>query len=83
MKIKPLRDDQVKYLKKHNLTAKYRKAKRLFENDPLYPSLHVELLEPKHRLIYSFRLDRKYRALFIYTGEDEIEIIAITNHYKK
>lgn len=32
---------------------------------------------------YSFRLDRKYRALFIYTGEDEIEIIAITNHYKK
>jgi hypothetical protein len=54
MKIKPLRNDQVKYLKKHNLTVKYNKAKRLFENDPLYPSLHVELLEPKHRLIYSF-----------------------------
>lgn len=83
MKITPLRNDLVKYLKKHNLTAKFNKAKELFEMDPLYPSLHVELLEPKHRLIYSFRLDRKYRALFIYTGKDEIEIVAFTNHYKK
>lgn len=53
MKIKALRDDLVKYLKKHNLTAKFSKAKNLFENDPFYPSLHVELLEPRHRLIYS------------------------------
>ena len=82
MEIKELRDDLVKYLKKHNLTDKFEKAKRLFEANPLYPSLHVELLEPKHRLIYSFRLDRKYRALFIYSGENEIEIIAFTNHYK-
>jgi plasmid maintenance system killer protein len=82
MKIKELRDDLVIYLNKHQLTAKYNKAKGLFENNPLYPSLHVELLEPKHRLIYSFRLDKKYRALFIYTGSDEIEIIAFTNHYK-
>lgn len=83
MKIKPLRNDLVKYLKKHNLDTKFTKAKELFEKAPLYPSLHVELLEPKHRLVYSFRLDRKYRALFIYTGKDEIEIIAFTNHYKK
>ncbi len=82
MRIKDLRTDLLKYLKKHNLAAKFEKAKGLFEQDPLYPSLHVELLEPKHRLIYSFRLDRKYRALFIYTGENEIEIIAFTNHYK-
>jgi len=82
MKIKELRDDLLGYLKKHNLTAKYVKAQRLFESNPFYPSLHVELLEPKHRLIYSFRLDRKYRALFIYTESDEIEIIAFTNHYK-
>lgn len=82
MRIKKLRDDLQKYLHKHNLTAKFDKAKTLFEYDPFYPSLHVELLEPRHRLIYSFRLDRKYRALFIYTGESEIEIIAFTNHYK-
>ena len=82
MKIKKIRDDLESYLKKHNLTKKYEKAKKLFENDPFYPSLNTELLEPKERLIYSFRLDRKYRALFIYIGENEIEIIAFTNHYK-
>ncbi|MCX6581346.1 MAG: hypothetical protein NT166_14330 [Candidatus Aminicenantes bacterium] len=82
MRIKPLRDDLTLYLKKHNLTEKYNKSKMLFQQNPFYPSLHVELLEPKHRLIYSFRLDRKYRALFIYTDEQEIEIIAFTNHYK-
>ncbi|OQX03299.1 MAG: hypothetical protein BWK80_55970 [Desulfobacteraceae bacterium IS3] len=83
MQIKDLRDDLADYLYKHNLTVKYEKARRLFENNPFHPSLRVELLEPKHRLIYSFRLDKKYRALFIYTGENEIEIFAFTNHYKK
>jgi hypothetical protein len=53
MRIKVLRDDLVKYLKKHNLSAKFSKAKKLFENAPFYPSLHIELLEPRHRLIYS------------------------------
>jgi Txe/YoeB family toxin of Txe-Axe toxin-antitoxin module len=82
MKIKKIRGDLEDYLKKHNLLKKFSKAKKLFENDPFYPSLITELLEPKERLIYSFRLDRKYRALFIYLGENEIEIIAFTNHYR-
>ena len=82
MKIKPLRDDLEDYLKKHNLEKKYKKAKSLFEQDPFYPSLNTELLEPKDRLIYSFRLDRKYRAIFIYVDTNMIEIIAFTNHYK-
>lgn len=82
MRIKKLRDDLIIYLKKHGLTQKFQKAKNLFENDPFYPSLNTELLEPKDRLIYSFRLDKKYRAIFIYIQKDVIEIIAITNHYK-
>jgi Txe/YoeB family toxin of Txe-Axe toxin-antitoxin module len=82
MKIKKLRGDLENYLIKHNLIKKYDKSKRFFENDPLHPSLNTELLEPRDRLIYSFRLDRKYRAIFIYVGEDEIEIITFTNHYK-
>jgi len=82
MEIKELRDDLKKYLSKHNLEKKYQKAKKLFEQDPFYPSLNTELLEPKDRLIYSFRLDRKYRAIFIYLEEDVIEIITLTNHYK-
>ncbi len=82
MIIKPLREDLEKYLKKHTLEKKYKKAKELFEYNPFYPSLNTELLEPKERLIYSFRLDKKYRAIFIYVDNNTIEIIAFTNHYR-
>lgn len=82
MTIKQIRDDLEKYLKKHNLQKKYKKAKNLFEQDPFHPSLNTELLEPKDRLVYSFRLDKKYRAIFIYVDENTIEIVLFTNHYK-
>jgi Txe/YoeB family toxin of Txe-Axe toxin-antitoxin module len=82
MKIENLRDDLAEYLHKHNLVKKYQKAVKLFEVDPFYPSLNTELLEPKERLIYSFRLDIKYRAIFVYIDKNRVEIIAITNHYK-
>jgi len=81
--IRDLRDDIVEYIEKHGLSKKWEKAKRLFEKDSFHPSLNTELLEPKHRLIYSFRLDKKYRALFICLLEDEVEIIAVTKHYHK
>lgn len=71
------------YIQKHGLTRKWKKAKSLFENDPSHPSLGTELLEPKHRLIYSFRLDKKYRAIFIVLPENEVEVIAVTKHYRK
>ena len=82
MTINSIRDDLKQYLKKHDLTKKYAKSKKLFEQDSFYPSLNTELLEPKDRLIYSFRLDKKYRAIFIYVDTNTIEIITFTNHYK-
>lgn len=82
MHIKPLRGDLEDYLKVHNLSKKFEKAKILFENNPFHPSLNTEILEPKERHIYSFRLDKKYRAIFIYVDVETIEIIAFTNHYK-
>jgi Txe/YoeB family toxin of Txe-Axe toxin-antitoxin module len=78
-----LRKDIEKYIQKHGLSKRWEKAKKLFENDPSHPSLNTELLEPKHHLIYSFRIDRKYRALFICLPKDQIEIIAVTKHYRK
>lgn len=81
--ILPLRDDIKEYLQKHALNKKWEKAKKLFENDPCHPSLNTELLEPNRRHIYSFRLDKKYRAIFICLPEDKIEIISITKHYHK
>ena len=78
-----LRKDIEEYISKHGLLKKWEKAKRLFENDPSHPSLNTELLKPKHRLIYSFRIDKKHRALFICLSEDKIEIISVTKHYRK
>lgn len=81
MKIKPLKADVEKYLKNHRLGKKFEKARELFERDAKHPSLNVEVLEPKHLKVYSFRLDKKFRAIFIVAG-GEAEIIAVTNHYK-
>ena len=78
-----LREDIKQYIQNRGLSNKWEKAKRLFESDPSHPSLNTELLEPKHRLIYSFRIDRSYRVLFICLPDEKIEIIAVTKHYRK
>ena len=82
MKIKSIRSDIVEYIEEHGLTLKWKKAAGLFEKDIRYPSLKTELMEPRWRGIYSFRLDRKYRALF-FIDQGEVEVFKITNHYKK
>jgi len=83
MRLRPLRADMVQYMRKRNLTRKYAKASRLFELNSRHPSLHFELLEPRERGVHSFRIDRKYRALFLLVAPDEAEVFSITNHYKK
>lgn len=79
-KVKALRPDLRSYLKKRNLDRKFYKKLKLFEKDIRHPSLHTELLEPKSLRIYSFRIDKKYRAIFIYRN-GEVEIIDINLHY--
>lgn len=81
--IAELRPDLREYIDVHGLEKKWQKAKALFESNPFHASLNTELLEPKHRGIYSFRLDKRYRALFIHLGDGVIEVFAITNHYRK
>ena len=82
MVIKPLRKDIKEYLGKHNLLKKWEKVKTLFEKNISHPSLNTELLEPKWRGIYSFRIDKKFRALFFFDGES-VEVFSVTKHYKK
>ena len=83
MKILPLRPDLVEYLKKRQIVSKYEKQKRLFEHNIFYPSLETELLEPKEMRIWSFRIDKKYRAMFVFlTDKDLIEVVDISNHYR-
>jgi len=81
MRIKPLRNDIKQFLTEHQLVKKFNKQSVLFENNFHHPSLNTELLEPKNLRIYSFRIDKKYRAIFIISG-GEVEIVAINKHYQ-
>ena len=70
-------------IKKHNLQNKLEKQIKLLKSNPKHPSLNVELLEPKEYGIYSFRIDKKYRGLFVFRpGKKVLEIITITVHYR-
>lgn len=81
-KILPLRNGLVGKLKKYSLMEKFEKQIQYLAQNPKYPSLNLELLEPRSRRIYSIRIDRQYRALLRFLPDREsIEIIAITNHY--
>lgn len=82
MRIKHLRKDIENTIDKDNLSRKWNKAKNFFETNIRHPSLHTELLEPRWRGIYSFRVDKKYRALF-FIKKNQAEVFKITKHYKK
>ena len=82
MEILPIHSEIVAYLKKHNLKDKFNKQLRLLRNDLRHPSLGVELLEPKNLRFFSFRVDKKYRAIFIFHNREIIEIIDVNNHYR-
>ena len=81
MKILPLRDDLYRKIVLYGLVPAWDKAVKLFECDHRYPSLHAELLEPKHHGIHSFRINQKYRALF-FVKDGRAEVFQITNHYR-
>lgn len=81
MEIIPLTSKQNGYLKKYGLVRKFEKQTGLLLQNPNHPGLNVEKLTPKELGLYSFRIDRKYRAVFTVSG-DNIKIITLTNHYK-
>lgn len=81
MLIKPLSDKHRLFLKNHKLIKKFNKQIEIFQQNPRYPSLHTELLEPKSEGIYSFRIDRKYRVLFVIV-DSNLEIVDINDHYQ-
>ncbi|MDP2874336.1 MAG: hypothetical protein Q8N84_03545 [bacterium] len=82
MEVEPLRKDLAAILKRHALEKKYSKQERLFEQNPFHPSLHTEKLEPKTLNIFSFRLDKQWRAIFIVLESGKAEIVAVTPHYE-
>jgi len=83
MNILPLRLDLVKKLKKAGLSSRYQKQKGLFENNHQHPSLHTEKLKPTHLNIHSFRINKKWRAIFIILNKKDIEVVDVNPHYNQ
>jgi hypothetical protein len=81
MEIKVATPKVTRYITLHGLKLRWGKAKLLFETDPRHPSLRTELLEPKDEMIFSFRIDKKYRALFMVKNSIAF-VFRVTNHYK-
>lgn len=81
MEIKIVTPKISRYIKAHGLDDKWKKAVSLFESNIKHPSLNTELMEPKEEMIYSFRVDRKYRALFMIKNNTAF-VFRITNHYR-
>lgn len=82
MKILPLHPELKAYLKARQLEKKFEKQLNLFKDNLFHPSLRTELLEPRRMKIWSFRIDKKYRALFIFAEKDVVEIIDVNDHYQ-
>jgi len=82
MVILPLHPEIKKIIEKKGLVKKFEKQVTLFCSDPFYPGLNTEILEPKQMRIWSFRIDKKFRAIFIFRKPNEIEILDVNNHYQ-
>lgn len=82
LSIEPLSKRLQQKIIHYNLNKVFNKQIGLLIKNSKHPSLNVELLEPKKFGIYSFRINRKFRALFIFRPDKKtIEIINITLHY--
>lgn len=82
MRVLPLHPEVIYFLEKRNLVKKFARQKSFFEENIFHPSLQTEILEPKRMKIWSFRIDRKYRAIFIFRDRNTVEIIDVNNHYQ-
>lgn len=64
---------------------KVQKQFRLFLKNLFHSSLHTEKLEPKHKNIWSFRIDKNLRVIFTFIETQTILMLDIGPHdiYKK
>ena len=61
-----LREDIKQYIQNHDLLRKWKKAKRLFENNPSHPSLQVKKMQgkPGKFPFWEARIDLFWRMSF-------------------
>jgi len=62
------------------IKKKAEKRADLFRENPFHPSLHTEKLEPKHRGLWSFRIDRRHRIVFRFLNGTSALFLSIGPH---
>ncbi len=62
------------------IKMKAEKQERIFRENPFYPSLHTEKLEPKGKQLWSFRVDRSYRILFRLLNKNTVVFLTVGTH---
>ena len=62
------------------IQKKAEKKEKIFCQDPFYPSLHTEKLEPRSKEVWSFRIDKEYRILFRHINPNKILFLACGHH---
>jgi len=49
----------------------------IFRENPFHPVLYVKPLKGKLKGLYSFRITREYRIIFIFTSKDEVSFLNV------
>lgn len=62
------------------IQRKVERQERVFRENPFYSSLHTEKLEPKEREVRSFRIDRSYRVIFRFFGNNKVLFLTVGPH---
>jgi len=62
------------------IKKKAEKQEKLFRQNPFYPSLHTEKLEPKNNQVWSFRVDQEYRVIFRFLDGRTALFLTIGTH---
>lgn len=62
------------------IQKKAEKQEKIFRNNPFHPSLHTEKLEPKHKEMWSFRIDKSYRIIFRFIDGETTLLLTVGPH---
>lgn len=63
-----------------SIQKKAEKQEKLFRQNPFYPSLNTEKLEPKGRQAWSFRIDKDYRIVFRFLDNNTALFLTCGHH---
>lgn len=64
-----------------HIRKKAEKREIIFRENPFYPSLHTEKLEPKSKQVWSFRIDREYRINFRFLDNKNALFLTCGHHH--